>query len=121
MKHERPVGSYSKFRNCSRRLPLNQQPSVYNRFSTMSALCCLESIRAKLKKEFEIIIFRNVPTVAVRGCHVVSVTDPYGSILGFSRPEPLSFLPNSSSIVLTRLRGPRSRPTSGSVARNPEH
>jgi hypothetical protein len=24
-----------------------------------------------------------VPTFAVRGCHVVSVTDPYGSILGF--------------------------------------
>jgi hypothetical protein len=27
-----------------------------------------------------------------------------------SRPEPLLFLPNSFSIVLTRLRGPRSRP-----------
>jgi hypothetical protein len=40
---------------------------------------------------------------------VVSVTDPYGRIL-FSRPEPLLFLPNSSSVVLTRLSGPRSRP-----------
>jgi hypothetical protein len=29
----------------------------------------------------------------------------------FSRPEPLLFLPNSSSIVLTRLSGPRFRPT----------
>jgi hypothetical protein len=29
----------------------------------------------------------------------------------FSRPEPLLFLPSSSSIVLTRLSGPRSRPT----------
>jgi hypothetical protein len=28
----------------------------------------------------------------------------------FSRPEPLIFLPSSSSIVLTRLSGPRSRP-----------
>jgi hypothetical protein len=24
-----------------------------------------------------------LPTVAERGCHVVSVTDPYGRILGF--------------------------------------
>jgi hypothetical protein len=29
----------------------------------------------------------------------------------FSRPEPLLLLPSSSSIVLTRLSGPRSRPT----------
>jgi hypothetical protein len=29
----------------------------------------------------------------------------------FSRPEPLLFLPSSSSIVLTRLSGPRSGPT----------
>jgi hypothetical protein len=29
----------------------------------------------------------------------------------FSRPEPLLFLPSSSSIVLTRLNEPRSRPT----------
>jgi hypothetical protein len=29
----------------------------------------------------------------------------------FSRPEPLLFLPNSYSVVLTRLSGPRSRPT----------
>jgi hypothetical protein len=28
-----------------------------------------------------------------------------------SRPEPLLFLPSSSSIILTRLSGPRSRPT----------
>jgi hypothetical protein len=48
-----------------------------------------------------------LPTFADRGCHVVSVTDPYGRILGFSRQEPLLFLPSSSSIVLTRLSGPR--------------
>jgi hypothetical protein len=29
----------------------------------------------------------------------------------FSRPEPLLFLPNSSSVVLMLLSGPRSRPT----------
>jgi hypothetical protein len=40
---------------------------------------------------------------------VVSVTDPYGRILGFHRPEPLRFLPSSSSVVLTRLSGPRSK------------
>jgi hypothetical protein len=44
------------------------------------------------------------------GCHVVSVTSlrPYSRI---SRPEPLLFLPSSYSFVLTRLSGPRSRPT----------
>jgi hypothetical protein len=41
-----------------------------------------------------------VPTSVDRGCHVVRVTDPYD----------LLFLSSSSSIVLTRLRGPRSRP-----------
>jgi hypothetical protein len=29
----------------------------------------------------------------------------------FSRQEPLLFLPSSSSVELTRLSGPRSRPT----------
>jgi hypothetical protein len=33
---------------------------------------------------------------------------PYSQI---SRPEPLLFLSSSSSLVLTRLSGPRSRPT----------
>jgi hypothetical protein len=28
-----------------------------------------------------------------------------------SRPEPLLLLPSSSSVVITRLSGPRSRPT----------
>jgi hypothetical protein len=46
-----------------------------------------------------------------RGCHVVSATDFYGRILHFSRPESLLFLPSSSSVVLMRLSGPRSRPT----------
>jgi hypothetical protein len=36
---------------------------------------------------------------------VVSVTDPYGRILGFSRQESLLFLPSISSVVLTRLSG----------------
>jgi hypothetical protein len=39
-----------------------------------------------------------VPTFADRRCH------------GLSRPEPLLFLPSRSSIVLTRLCGPRFRP-----------
>jgi hypothetical protein len=56
---------------------------------------------------------------------------PYSRL---SRPEPLLLLPSSSSVVLTRLAGPRSRSTtfffvvpgngpgtSGSVARNSEH
>jgi hypothetical protein len=67
---------------------------------------------------------------------MVSTTDPYDSILGFVRLEPLLFLPSSSSIVLTRLSGPRSKThyfsenlvapgiepgTSGSIARNSDH
>jgi hypothetical protein len=34
---------------------------------------------------------------------VLSVTDPYGRILDFSRQEPLLFLSSSSSVVLTKL------------------
>jgi hypothetical protein len=49
--------------------------------------------------------------IADRGCHVVSVTDPYGRILGFLDRIRYFFLPSSSSVVLTRLSGPRSRPT----------
>jgi hypothetical protein len=41
---------------------------------------------------------------------VVSVTDPSGHILGFL-DRAATFLSSSSSVVLTRLSGPRSRPT----------
>jgi hypothetical protein len=41
---------------------------------------------------------------------VVSVTDPYGRILGFlDRSRYFSI--KRSSVVVTRLSGPRSRPT----------
>jgi hypothetical protein len=42
---------------------------------------------------------------------VVSVTDPYGRILGFLDRSPATFLSSSSSVVLMRLSAPRSRPT----------
>jgi hypothetical protein len=48
---------------------------------------------------------------ADRGSHVVSVTDSYGSILGFLDRSHYLFLPSSSLVVLTRLSGPPSRPT----------
>jgi hypothetical protein len=51
-----------------------------------------------------------LPTFADRGCHVVSVTDPYCRILGFLE-KTATFLSSSSSVVLTRLSGARSRPT----------
>jgi hypothetical protein len=51
-----------------------------------------------------------VPAFADKECHVVSVTDPYGYILGFSRPELLLFLSSSSSVVVMRLSGPHFRP-----------
>jgi hypothetical protein len=41
---------------------------------------------------------------------VVSVKDPYGRILDFYTGAA-TFLPSSSSVVLTRLSGPRSIPT----------
>jgi hypothetical protein len=67
---------------------------------------------------------------------VVSATDPHGRILGFLDPEPLLFLPSSSSVVLTRLSWTPFQThyfsenlvaqgiepgTSGSVARNSDH
>jgi hypothetical protein len=42
---------------------------------------------------------------------VVSVTDSYGPYSWFSRQGPTTFLSSSSSVVLTRLSGPRSRTT----------
>jgi hypothetical protein len=48
-----------------------------------------------------------VPTLADRGCRIVSATNPHGR---FFRPQPL-FPWNSFSIILMRLSGPRSRPT----------
>jgi hypothetical protein len=63
------------------------------------------------------------PTFADRGCHVVSVTNPYGRILGFldrSRYFSIKY----SSVVLMRLSGSRSRPTTffvvpGNLTRDP--
>jgi hypothetical protein len=52
-----------------------------------------------------------VPTFANRGCRVVSVADLLRPYSRFSIPEPLLFLSSSPSIVLTRLSGLRSRPT----------
>jgi hypothetical protein len=37
---------------------------------------------------------------------------PYSRL---SRPKPLLFLPSSSSVVLTRLSGPHSRPTTSQI------
>jgi hypothetical protein len=47
----------------------------------------------------------------IQGCRVVSAADPLEPYSRFSRPEPLLFLPSSSSVVLMRLSGPLSRPT----------
>jgi hypothetical protein len=42
---------------------------------------------------------------------VVSVTDPYGRIFSVFYTGAATFLSISSSVVLTRLGAPRSRPT----------
>jgi hypothetical protein len=54
---------------------------------------------------------KRLPTCADRGCHVVSVTDPSGRILSVFKTGAATFLSSSSSVVVTRLSGPRSRPT----------
>jgi hypothetical protein len=54
---------------------------------------------------------KRLPTCADRGCHVVSVTDPSGRILSVFLTGAAAFPSSSSSVVLTKLSGPRSRPT----------
>jgi hypothetical protein len=75
-----------------------------------------------------------VPTFVDRGCHVVSAADPYGRNLDFLDQSHYFFFSSNSSVVLMKLSGPCSRPTSqnsGStgnrtwtsecVARNSDH
>jgi hypothetical protein len=52
-----------------------------------------------------------VLTFADRECRVVSSADPLRSHSRCSRLEPLLFFSSSSSVVLTRVSGPRTRPT----------
>jgi hypothetical protein len=56
------------------------------------------------------LLAKSVPAFADRGCHVVSMTDPYSHILGFLDRSRYCFS-SSSSVVLMRLSGLRSRPT----------
>jgi hypothetical protein len=51
-----------------------------------------------------------VPTFVDRGCCAVSAVDPYGRNLGFLDRSRYSFFQSRSSVVLTRLSGPRSTP-----------
>jgi hypothetical protein len=71
---------------------------------------------------------KSMPTFVNRGCHVVSVTDPYGSILGFLDPNCYFFFqvaPQLYEAEWTRFpllgksgsAGNRTR-TSGFLARN---
>jgi hypothetical protein len=76
-----------------------------------------------------------VPTFADRGCHVVSVTDPYGRILRFLDRSPYFFFQVAPQLysrgwvdpvpdtLLPRKSGSAGNPTrtSGSVARNSDH
>jgi hypothetical protein len=52
-----------------------------------------------------------VPYFLIEGCRVVSAADSLRSYSRFSRPDSLLFLSSSSSVVLTRLSGSHSRPT----------
>jgi hypothetical protein len=77
---------------------------------TFKKIPWLESASELYRPSDQRLCAKLMPTSAHRGCRVVRVTDPYGCTR-FSRPEQLLFLSSSSSIVLTRLRGPGSRPT----------
>jgi hypothetical protein len=64
------------------------------------------------------ILTERPPLVGEVGANFCRQTVPRGQHNGslqpysrFSRPEPLLFLPSSSPIILTKLSGPRSRPT----------
>jgi hypothetical protein len=76
-----------------------------------------------------------LPTFADRGCHMVSVTDPYDRILGFSRQQPLLFyqvapqlysrdwvdyVPDPRLFFFLGSAGNWNR-ASGSVAKNSDH
>jgi hypothetical protein len=109
---------------------------VSHKLSTKIEIPWLQSASELYRPSDRRLSAKLVPTFADRGCHVVSATDPYGSILGFldrsrnffifeivpqlySRgwmdpvPEPL-FFRNSGSA------GNRNR-ISGSVSRNSDH
>jgi hypothetical protein len=52
-----------------------------------------------------------VPTLADRGCRVVSATNLPQSLISVFYTGAATVLSSSSSIILTRLSGPHSRPT----------
>jgi hypothetical protein len=54
---------------------------------------------------------KSLSTFADRGVPCGQLGGSLRPYCRFSRPEPLLFLPSSPSVVLTRLSGPRSRPT----------
>jgi hypothetical protein len=76
---------------------------------------CLESGSELYRLSDRRMSAKLVPTFADRECHVVSVTDPYGRILRFIDWSRYLLFSSSSTVVLTRLSGPRSRPTNSHV------
>jgi CBS-domain-containing membrane protein len=56
-----------------------------------------------------------VPIFADRGCHMVSVMDPYSHILAFLDQSRYVFFQVVLSAVLTRLSEPHSRPTTTQI------
>jgi hypothetical protein len=105
--------------SCSRIIPLPQpQQLSTNPLTPWCYLCCIKKLNSVAQvSEWTIPTERPLPVgeVSANFCWKrVSSVLRNGSQLQYSRfskPEPLLFHPNSSSIVLTRLSGPRSRPT----------
>jgi hypothetical protein len=85
--------------------------SKYGAKSTLQAnsmaLFCKRTIPAKRPQH----VGEVSANFCCRRCRMVSTTDPHSRILSFLDPSRYYFFQVSSSIVLTRLSGPRSRPT----------
>jgi hypothetical protein len=115
------------------RFCLRERYEVKDKIVSVKKLHCLSPRANYTDRATAVCRWSECQIFADSECHVVSVTDPYGRILGFlDRSRYFSI--NSSSVVLMRLSGPRSRPTtsfsgiagnrtraSGSVVKNSDH
>jgi hypothetical protein len=63
-----------------------------------------------IPKERPLLVDEVVPTSAVSGCHVVSVADSYGRILGFLDPQPLFRSGEKTYFFPTAIRTQTYRP-----------
>jgi hypothetical protein len=73
----------TKIRNKTLKLLVSEFESFVSYCSTKKQTPWPESASELHRPSNRLFLVKLVPTFAYRGCHVVSVTDPYGHILGF--------------------------------------